>query len=223
MKRLYLFHTIFFLFFISTPQIFGKEISMGVNVGYWGAPGGSLEVSLLDLNKKFPLGFILGGGYFFQSSPGNAEEARRIFINDNTGGVIQKEGTIYIAYFDITYPVYKSDGFAFRFLAGPRYVKHIAHFAFLGDNEIFDIISTPFGLGAGIRFDFDIAKNLLLKFNTGYDFFEKTQLGGHGQFYYDPDSVDDNPRLNYTYADADNAINQPDHYLKMLLGIEYRF
>ncbi|MDH5718773.1 MAG: hypothetical protein OEZ22_14195 [Spirochaetia bacterium] len=222
MKLLNLIKGFFVLLIISFFPVHGKNILVGPNIGYWGSPGGSFEVSLLDLNKKFPMGFIIGAGYFFQNNPGNAEEARRIFINDNTGGVIQKDGTILMTYFDITYPLYRSESFIFRLTAGPRYAKHTANFAFLGDNEVFDINSTPYGIGAGIRFDFELSKNFILKLGTGFDVYEKTQLGGHGKFYYDPDSIDDNPRQNYTYEDADKAIYQPDKFIKFVIGIDYR-
>ncbi|MDH5719119.1 MAG: hypothetical protein OEZ13_00720 [Spirochaetia bacterium] len=208
---------------LNSHSVFGKSLSFGPSVGHWGSTGGTLEISLLDLHKNFPLGFILGAGYFNQSNPGNAEDARKIFINDNTGGVIQEEGNIYIGFFDVTYPIYKTKGFAFRITAGPRYVKHIADFAFLGDNEVFAITSAAYGAGSSIRLDFDLSKYFLLKFSTGYDIFQKTQLGGHGEFYYEPDSTDDNPRGDYTYADADEAIFQPDKYFRILLGVEYRF
>lgn len=41
---------------------------------------------LHEVSHRMPLGFDFFGGYVLQSDPGNAVEARKIFINDATGG-----------------------------------------------------------------------------------------------------------------------------------------
>jgi hypothetical protein len=54
----------------------GTMNGFGVNAGF----------GLHHIAPKFPVGFDFSAGYVFQSDPGNAVEARKIFINDATGG-----------------------------------------------------------------------------------------------------------------------------------------
>jgi hypothetical protein len=54
----------------------GTMNGFGVNAGF----------GLHHISPKFPIGFDFSSGFVFQSDPGNAVEARKIFINDATGG-----------------------------------------------------------------------------------------------------------------------------------------
>lgn len=57
---------------------------------------------------------------------------------------------------------------------------------------------------------------------AGMDDFFDAQLKGHDTAY-SPDGEDVNPRNDYTYTDADEAINQPSLELRFMIGVNYRF
>lgn len=58
-----------------------------------------------------------------------------------------------------------------------------AHYAFIGNNEMFSVRTTSFGV--------------------------KSRIESHGTFFYNPDDQDDRPRKDYTYDDAYESIEQP--------------
>ena len=56
----------------------------------------------------------------------------------------------------------------------------------------------------------------------GADYFFQGTLKGHDTAY-SPDGDDVNPREDYTYDDADNAVNQPKFLGRFMIGINYGF
>ena len=55
----------------------------------------------------------------------------------------------------------------------------------------------------------------------GGEYFFSSRLTGHDTSY-SPDGDDVNPREDYTYSDADDAIDQPIFRPVALLGFSYR-
>ena len=90
------------------------------------------------------------------------------------------------------------------------------------NNEDFDITSNQWGFGLGLISFFDISRKLDFVLTTGLDYYLSSELGGHDTTY-SPDGEDVNPRLDYDYDDADEAVNQPNLQLRFLLGINYHF
>jgi hypothetical protein len=199
-----------------------RSFFLGLDGGYSYGPGGGLRLSLQRIGTNVPLGIDLGAGYYHQVNPGDAEAARRIFINDNTGGTIEKHGYSISIFMNLKYRILLFRGMEFHILAGPRYTWYTAHFAFIGNNEAFDVKSDHWGLGGGIELDIRMTDRLFFTINLGLDYYFPSQLSGHGTYYYNPGGKDDVPRQNYTYEDADRAVNQPGLAVRAMLGVRYR-
>ena len=77
-----------------TVSLFSVDFYHEVSAGYYGDIGVSMALRLEDPTPNFPFFAQARGGYIYQTDSGNATEARKIFINDNTGGNIEKYGEI---------------------------------------------------------------------------------------------------------------------------------
>jgi hypothetical protein len=198
------------------------ELFQSVDSGYYGDVGGLLRFSLRDLSRSTPVGLRAHAGLAYQFDSGDAAAARRIFINDNTGGTIQKYGLDVLVGMDLLYRFKQSKDLQLQGFAGPRGSFYFGHFTFLGNNESFTVRSNAFGIGVGLLALLSAGKRLTLSLNAGVDYYFPAKLYGHGTYYYTPDGVDENPRGTYTYADADEAVNQPGLLPAITLGIDYR-
>ncbi len=206
MKKV-LFITLFILISIS---VFALEPFHEISAGYYGDTGVSLALRLEEESSDFPFFIQARGGYVYQLDPGNATDARAIFINDNTGGNIEKYGESYLAAMDLGWKWTPSEKLFLEVTVSGLWNYYSAHYAFIGNNEAFTVTSDPFGIGAGAALRFpinDSSSTLLLK--GGGEYFFKSQLDAHGTYYYTPDGLDERPRNDYTYEDADTAVNQP--------------
>ena len=58
--------------------------------------------------------------------------------------------------------------------------------------------------------------------HAGYDYFFPSDVHGHDTTY-NPDDNNVNPRDDYKYADVDDAINQPKHMVRLMIGFNYNF
>ena len=67
---------------------------------------------------------------------------------------------------------------------------------------------------------FRIIPAIDLVINLGYDYFISETLQGHDTSY-NPEDQNVNAREDYTFTDADNAINQPKHQIKAMIGFNY--
>lgn len=197
-----------------SPKFFG-----GLVFGYNGGFGGQLNFTMTSFQSGFPLSLRFGFGYT-SVEPGKPADARKIFINDATNGTPEENGYMWDLRFDVMIPVnilYKSNIYL-----GPRYTMFTANFNFVDGNENFDVTSNQFGLGGGIETQFLLVPNLYLAVGGGADYFFQSSLKGHDTVY-SPDGDDVNPRQDYTYDDADNAVNQPKILGRFMIGINYGF
>ena len=197
-----------------SPKFYG-----GVVLGYNGGFGGQLNVSMTSFQSGFPLSIRFGFGYT-NVDPGRPADARKIFINDATNGTPEENGYIWDLRLDLMVPVnllYNSNVYL-----GPRYSMFTGNFNFVDGNENFDITSNQFGLGAGFLTQLLLVPNLYLVLDGGADYFFQSTLKGHDTAY-SPDGDDVNPRQNYTYDDADKAVNQPKILGRFMIGINYGF
>ena len=196
-------------------------LSGGISAGFNSGIGvmGNLRIS--NFAEDFPFSIRLGIEYT-SVDPGNPNAARSIFINGATNGVPQKSGYIWDFRMDFMHKVnILSLPDAFLYI-GPRYSMFTAVFDFIDGNEFFNVNSNQWGLGAGAVSDFLLSNKLALVFDTGVDYYFLSAIYGHDTSY-GPDGVIINGRLNYTYQDADNAINQPKLVLKFMMGFNYYF
>ena len=210
------------LFFI-IPVVNGNasNLSTDILVGYNSGLGIQVNGMVSDFAKGFPMNLSLGVGYT-SLNPGNAADARRIFINDATNGDPEKSGSRWDLRMDFHYKV---DWLALQrgyLYGGLRYTSFTGNFKFIGGNEDFDITSNHWGLGIGAKAFFEMGSQFDLVVSTGFDYFFASTLSGHDTSY-SPDGENVNPRRDYTYDTADNAINQPKLEYLLMLGINYRF
>ena len=219
MKRYFIF-VLLLLVCLASAQ--GLELFQSYSSGYYGDVAGALGFGIRDLTQSFPIGMRLLASVAYQFDSGDATTARKIFINDNEGGTVEKWGTNHLLALDLTYRVAGSKDLLLYGFAGPRVSFYSAHFGFIGNNEVFAVRSNAFGAGGGLQVMLRTGPRLMAMLSGGADYYFPARLYAHGTFYYTPDGVDQVPRNAYTYADADAAVNQPRLVPVVTLGFEYQ-
>ncbi len=198
------------------------KYSVETAAGYTGGPGLKINVMLSDIAYRFPFKMRLGLGYTSISNPGKAADARKIFINNATNGRPEERGWTWNFRFDLMHSVGWFGLPNASFYLGPRYTKFTGNFNFVNGNEDFDITSTHWGIGFGLLTAFPISKKFEMFIDGGLDYFFPATLYGHDTSY-SPDDENVNPREDFTYKDADAAINQPKFRANILMGLRYYF
>jgi hypothetical protein len=160
--------------------------------------------------------------------PGNGLEARRIFINNNTNGTLEKSGKSIDFRADYMMPTHIFNLKNSYLIFGPRYSSFKANFNFVGGNENFDVTTQQWGVGLGLDNYFKMNKKWDISFALGLDYFFDNTLTGHDTSY-SPDGDDINSRndnqngnVPFTYDDADEAINQPQFMPRIMVGLLYK-
>jgi hypothetical protein len=197
------------------------EYSGSVLVGYNGGPGFEMNGRVGQFAEGFPLELQLAMAYT-GLNPGNAADARRIFINNATNGDPKKSGHVWDFRFDFLYRLsWLNIKYAYLHI-GPRYSMFTGNFKFIGGNEDFDVTSDQWGLGTGLNTYFPMGKKFYLNLTGGFDYYFKGDLTGHDTIYRS-DGEHVNPREDYGYGDADSAINQPKFQFRLMIGVAYIF
>lgn len=193
----------------------------GVNVGYTGGLGIHATGSFMDFTRDVPLSarFTLG---YNSASAGDPYRARQIFINDNTNGDPEKSAHTWQFRFDLMFPTFKLGPQTLYLFAGPRYASYTANFNYIGGNENFDVTSKNWGAGLGFETWFAVGETSDFVLQLGVDWYADAKLEGHDTAYY-PSGDDVNPRNGYTYADADDAIDQPSLEPLVMMGMRFAF
>jgi hypothetical protein len=209
--------------FILTPAtlVYAANFSADILAGYSGGPGFQINFVTADFAQGFPLNVQLGIAYSGHD-PGNAADARKIFINDATNGDPEKSGRMWDFRLDFLYKVKWLSMQRAYVYGGPRYSQFTANFVFVGGNEDFDISSDQWGIGFGIKSYFAMGAKVDFVATVGFDYYLDSALYGHDTVY-NPDGENVNPRNGYTYEDADNAVSDPNFQLRLLLGVNYHF
>ena len=192
-----------------------SNFAIGLTTGYNNGMGFQGNLLLKNFAEEFPFNIKLSFGVSFMD-PGKSAEARKIFINDATNGTPEKRGKLLDLRADF---LYNFTGRTY-FYAGPRYAMSTGNFNYIGGNEDFDVTSNQWGAGVGVDNYFRISQALDLIFSFGYDYFFISTLYGHDTSY-SPDGEDVNGREDFTFQDADDAINQPKHNVKAMIGLSY--
>ncbi len=216
----YLSRMLCILFIIANlPELNAADYSAGAQVGYDNGPGFRVSGAISDFAVDFPLEFQLGLGYF-RMNPGDAADARRIFINDATNGIPEKRGWLWDIRFDFVYKTGLFSPVRSYFFGGPRYSLFTGNFKYVGGNEDFDVTSNQWGIGLGMKNLFKMTSWLNLVVTSGADYYLSSTLRGHDTAY-NPDGDDQNARNDYEYDDADEAINQPKFKYHLLIGVSF--
>lgn len=182
------------------------------------------NITAKNFDKDFPVQLRLGLGLNF-INPGNALDARRIFINNNTNGTPEKKGHSFDFKLDfmLSKDVWGIEDSFFAF--GPRFSTFVGDFKYVGGNEDFEVRSHQWGIGGDLENHFRMVGNLELVLNYGLDFYFPSSLTGHDTTY-SPDNDNVNPNEDnqnndvlFRYRDADKAIKQPRFMPHIMLGI----
>lgn len=203
----------------SPPLAANPKFSMGVLFGYTGNFGLNVSGTISEFSYDIPLALKFSAGYNVREA-GNLWDARKVFINDNTNGDPAESAHSFDLRLDFAYPVKLFSIRKSLLYVGPRYSMHTSTFEFVGGNEFFDITTSQFGLGLELETYFGISPNLRLVFSGGFDYYFYSQIGGHDSAY-NPDGTDVSGRADYTYQDADDAINQPKYEVRFLVGLNF--
>lgn len=216
---LILFVVLFTSFSTILSQNFSSRTTFagGIQAGYNNGIGLQGNLTLKNLAEGFPFNIKLGIGFSYMD-PGIPLKAREIFINDATNGVPEKSGRLIDIRADFLYGI----GARTYFYAGPRFAMFTGNFDFVGGNEDFDVTSKQWGAGVGVENYFRISPMLDFVLSFGYDYFFPNTLYGHDTSY-SPDGQNINDRKGFTFTDADDAVNQPKHNVKAMVGLSYNF
>jgi len=227
MKK-YTFFVALALLLCNNAALFSQEnskLTVGLNTGYNNGFGVQTNFTVYNLIQDTPIHLRVGIGYT-NLNPGIAADARRIFINNATNGTPEKKGFSVDYRLDFLIPV---DFIQDSYLSiGPRFTNFKSNFNYIGGNENFDITSNLWGFGAGAGNFFKINDQLNLEISAGLDYYIASTLTGHDTSY-SPDNENINPRddnqndnIEFTFDDADNAINQPKFMPRVMIGINYQ-
>ena len=203
-----------------------SKFSAGVLAGYNRGYGLRADLTLHNAANELPFKLRFGLGYTILN-PGNAADARRIFINNATNGEPEKKGRSidYRLDFLFTKSIFGIPS-SYIFL-GPRGSSFKGNFKYIGGNEDFDVTSQQWGAGGGIESRFKLKDKMNLVIAMGLDFYLPSTLKGHDTSYSpDNDNVNgrndnennDNP---FTYKDADKAIYQPRFMPFAMIGLNF--
>jgi hypothetical protein len=204
------------------PGGISPRVSGGLAIGYdVGLPlQGYVQID--GLATDLPVSFRLSISHTFLLDPGIPLDARHVFINENDNGVPSKSASRWAFGFDMTHPVQILSLKRASLYGGVRYSRFSGTFDFIGGNEFFDVNANQFGIAGGLESFFRMSPRVDLLFSAGLEYYFPATLEGHDAAY-SPDGTAVNQRQDYTYDDADNAINQPKLQPKLLIGINYRF
>lgn len=201
-----------------------SELHAEAVFGFDGGPAADGALTVDRIARETPLALRAGLTYASRP-PGSAGEARRIFINDADNGTPEKDAHAWTARLDFVLPAGRPGAGGaparWRVFAGPRYCRYTAHFVYVGGNEDFDVRSGQWGLGGGIEGGFVMTERASLLLRGGVDYFFEAPLDGHDTAY-SPDGEHVNPRKDYGWRDADDAIEQPEVEVRLLAGVAWR-
>lgn len=215
--------------FISNSQSTTTEskFAQGLSTGYYRGLGFQANFTALKPIQSLPMQLRFGIGYT-SLDPGSSSDARRIFINNATNGVPEEKGRAFDYRLDILWETSLLNLEESYLVFGPRYSSFRANFKYVGGNEDFDVTSKQYGLGLGLETHFSITERLKMVVLAGLDYFFNNTLKGHDTSY-SPDDDNVNPRNDtenndeeFTFSDANKAINQPSLMPRVLLGVVYR-
>jgi hypothetical protein len=204
-----------------TVPAHSAETSVGLGLGATAGFGVQGDFTFEHFTRDVPLSLRLSGAYSGRDA-GHALDARRVFINNNTNGTPETSARTWQLRLDLLFPVATLGRTPLHLGLGARKAFFTGSFDYVGGNEKFDVTSDPWGVGAFLEAGFTVSDRLDFTLQLGLDQYFKSRLEGHDTAY-EPDGDDVNPREDYTYDDADAAINQPKTEWFGLVGLRLGF
>ncbi|MBK7713264.1 MAG: hypothetical protein IPN67_11955 [Bacteroidales bacterium] len=202
------------------------KYTAGIITGYNRGFGVQGNFTARNFEKDFPFQLRFGIGYTFLN-PGNAADARRIFVNNATNGTPEKKGRSIDYRLDFMIPKTIFNIEDSYLVLGPRFSSFMGDFKYVGGNEDFEVKSHQFGIGVDLENHFHLIKNIELVLNYGLDFYFPSTMSGHDTSY-SPDNDNVNPKNDnqndnslFNYKDADKAIRQPKFMPHVMIGVNF--
>lgn len=223
MKSNLRFIAIFVITLIAGPpngQARASEYRLGVLAGTHGGPGVSAQITAHEMVPGAHWKARLGLTYATRN-PGHAGDAREIFINDAENGTPEKSGRLWTWALDLLVPLRRGRDGAIDLYAGPRYASFTGNFRYIGGNEDFEIRQRTWAFGGGLEHRLPLSDRVSLGLQAGADAYLQSSLSGHDTTY-SPDGDDVNPRKDFVYDDADEAVRQPKLEIRAMIGLSIR-
>lgn len=202
------------------------KYTAGIITGYNRGYGVQGNFTARNFEKDFPFQLRFGIGYTFLN-PGNAADARRIFVNNATNGTPEKKGRSIDYRLDFMIPKTIFNIEDSYLVLGPRFSSFMGDFKYVGGNEDFEVKSHQFGIGLDLENHFHLIKNIELVLNYGLDFYFPSTMSGHDTSY-SPDNDNVNPKNDnqndnnsFNYKDADKSIRQPKFMPHAMIGVNF--
>lgn len=167
---------------IPIGPVMAGDYAGSLTAGASGGGGFQLSGAALDFTRELPLSARFSLGYF-SGSAGDPYAARQVFINDNTNGSPEDSARQWQFRFDLMFPAFRLGPQEVFFFGGPRHARYTASFNYIGGNENFEVVSNPWGLGAGLETRFAISRRTSLQMQLGLDYFQESPLTGHDTTY----------------------------------------
>jgi hypothetical protein len=201
------------------------DLSLSAVGGYQGGAGLRLAATVGNAVSGLPVALSAGVGYT-RRDPGDPLLARAVFVNQNTNGTPEESGRIWDLRLDVVY-LFELRGLreAGAFL-GVRHSWFMGDFRYVGGNEDFEVVSSTWGWGAGVRGALAMTPAWSLALQVGFDHYPAWSMTGHDATYAsDGSSVNahsDGAGYTYTWRDADEAVSQPKFVPSLLFGVTWR-
>ncbi len=192
-----------------------------IQMGFYDGAGVHFSGTFANFAQGFPFALRIGMGHSWVPA-GDAMQARRIFIDQNTNGEPRSRARVWDGRLDLMYPVKLFSMDRAKIFGGVRRTDFNAYFEYIGGNETFDVINKEWGVGGGLESAFALSPIVDVLVSCGVDYYFRGELSGHDT-YYNADGNDLNPKENFSYADADAVINDPGVNTRIMIGIGYRF
>ena len=205
----------------SSNRLENPFLTGSISAGYYDGVGVYGSATVANFAQGFPFKVRLGLECNWISA-GDAWMARRVFINNNDNGTARGKGKMWDTRLDLLYPINLFSLRNSRIFVGARRSFFNAYFEYIGGAETFDVNANQWGLGGGVETSFSLSPRVDMVLTGGADYYFRSTIAGHDT-YYRPNGDDTHPIDNYTYKDADAAINQPNINARLMLGIAYRF
>jgi len=204
----------------TTTSAPAAETSLGAGLGATAGFGVQLDLTFEHFTRDLPLSLRLSGAYSGRN-PGDAWDARRVFINDNTNGTPEEKGRTWQVRLDLLFHLTRIGPVPVHLGVGARRASFTGTFDFVGGNEKFDVKSDPWGAGVLLEAPLAISDRVDFALQLGVDHYFDAKLEGHDTIYA-PDGDHVNDREDYGYEDADDAVDQPGWEVLGLVGVRIR-
>ncbi len=198
----------------------GAHATVMASGGWNGGPGGNLSVTWSEFAQQLPVSLRLGVGYSGRD-PGDPWDARAVFINANTNGDPISNGRRWDYRLDAVMPMRWGSMDNLALVFGPRVSRFAGEFDFVGGNEFFTVVTTQWGLGTGLEAGYPMGPRTNFVVGAGLDWYFNSKMSGHDTSYA-PNGTIVSQVDDYTWVDADQAINQPRLSPRFMLGVERR-